>query len=89
MKRKPCFLEILGRFLIVISVALFIISLIECYVGNDKGVFKIFIALFIFFIGYKIFYFGKSITDRRLGNDNHGEDLNDDENIYKDTLKKD
>ena len=87
MKKYRSALQIFGSILLIISIIAFIVSMILCYIGETKGIISIFISLILFLIGYNAYNKGKIQTEKYFGNDNKNKD--EDENIYKDTLKKD
>ena len=87
MKKYRSPLHIFGFLLIIFSIVAFIVSMVLCYIGENKGLISLFISLIVFFIGYKIYNRGKIQTENHFGNDNRNK--NEDENIYKDTVKKD
>lgn len=87
MKKYRSPLHIFGFLLIIFSIIAFLVSMVLCYIGENKGIISLFISLFVFFIGYKTYNRGKLQTEKHFGNDNKNKD--EDENIYIDTLKKD
>ena len=86
VKKYRSALQTFGSILLIISIIAFIVSMILCYIGETKGIISIFISLFLFLIGYNAYNKGKIQTEKHFGNDNNKDE---DENIYKDTLKKD
>ncbi len=86
MKKYRSPLQVFGAILFVLSIITFAISLLLCCIGKDSGIIPLFISLLLMFIAYKTFIAGKYNTERHYGAKYK---RYEDENIYKDTQKKD
>ena len=87
MKKYRSPLHIFGFILMLISTIAFIVSMILCYIEKIEGIIYAFVSLILFLIALKCYNKGKIKTESHYGNDSTNR--NEDENIYKDTQKKD